>query len=210
MLPVTLKTGTKKLTKVKGLKETRWIWEAALNISAIGLTSLVLGNLDRHTDPVTALRLQGSCSEWEFLGVCDPMTRSLRNSFLQRRQGKGPPWWSSGWDTEFPMQGAQVWSLVREDPTCHVAWWQKKKKGGGRNWQRKKIGKVPGQGHLPGSQDSLDLSPPAPHLQNSGQLTQIISLSSLRFLSYKSRKNNCSYSEILWDQNNMIAITGPE
>ena len=128
MLPVTLKTGTKKLTKVKGLKETRWIWEAALNISAIGLTSLVLGNLDRHTDPVTALRLQGSCSEWEFLGVCDPMTRSLRNSFLQRRQGKGPPWWSSGWDTAFPMQGAQVWSLVREDPTCHVAWWQKKKR----------------------------------------------------------------------------------
>ena len=31
----------------------------------------------------------------------------------------GPPWWSSGWDSTFPTQGAQVQSLVRElDPTC--------------------------------------------------------------------------------------------
>ena len=27
---------------------------------------------------------------------------------------KGPPWWSSGWDSTLPMQGAQVPSQVRE------------------------------------------------------------------------------------------------
>ena len=30
------------------------------------------------------------------------------------------PWWSSGLQSGFPMQGARVRSLVRElDPTCH-------------------------------------------------------------------------------------------
>ena len=32
---------------------------------------------------------------------------------------QGLPWWSSGCDSALSMQGAQVWSLVRElDPTC--------------------------------------------------------------------------------------------
>ena len=31
----------------------------------------------------------------------------------------GPPWWPSGWDPELCVQGAQVWSPVRElDPKC--------------------------------------------------------------------------------------------
>ena len=33
---------------------------------------------------------------------------------------RGLPWWSSGWDSLLPMQGAWVWSLVEElDPACH-------------------------------------------------------------------------------------------
>ena len=27
--------------------------------------------------------------------------------------GEGLPWWSSGWDSELPLQGAQVRSLIR-------------------------------------------------------------------------------------------------
>ena len=42
----------------------------------------------------------------------------------------GLPWWSSGWDSELPMQGAWVRSLVRElDPTC--------RNWGSRTWQRR-------------------------------------------------------------------------
>ena len=33
---------------------------------------------------------------------------------------QGLPWWTSSWDSEFPMQGTWVPSLVRElDPTCY-------------------------------------------------------------------------------------------
>ena len=70
-----------------------------------------------------------------------------------------------------------------------------KKKKGGRREEKNRQGTR--SRSSPWESNSLDLSPPAPHLQNSGQFTQIISLSSLRFLSYKSRKNNYSYSEIL-------------
>lgn len=52
------------------------------------LTSLVLGNLDRPT-PMTALSWPGSCSEWKFLDVCNPMTRSLGDPFLQRGRRTG-------------------------------------------------------------------------------------------------------------------------
>ena len=43
----------------------------------------------------------------------------LQAAFFQSR-GWGLPWWSSGEDSAFPMQGAQGRSLVRElDPICH-------------------------------------------------------------------------------------------
>ena len=41
----------------------------------------------------------------------------------------GIPWWSSGWDSRLPSQGAQVHSLVRE-PRSHIqaAWYGQKTK----------------------------------------------------------------------------------
>ena len=38
----------------------------------------------------------------------------------KKKHNVGIPWWSSDWDSELPMQGAWVRSLVRElDPSCH-------------------------------------------------------------------------------------------
>ena len=40
-------------------------------------------------------------------------------SFKFKKFFVGLPWWSSGWDSLLPVQGARVRSLVRElDPTC--------------------------------------------------------------------------------------------
>lgn len=38
LLPVALKTSNKKLTKVRKLKEKRWIWDADLKMSVSGLS----------------------------------------------------------------------------------------------------------------------------------------------------------------------------
>ena len=37
---------------------------------------------------------------------------------LGESRGQRLPWWSSGWDSVLPMQGAWVWSLVRELNPC--------------------------------------------------------------------------------------------
>ena len=45
------------------------------------------------------------------------MVHKLFRSF-KRHNYEGLPWWSSGLDSAFSMQGAQVQSLVREHTTC--------------------------------------------------------------------------------------------
>ena len=41
------------------------------------------------------------------------------NKMDNLKEMEGLPWWSSGWDSTLPMQGAQVQSLIMElDPTC--------------------------------------------------------------------------------------------
>ena len=50
---------------------------------------------------------------WEKWGC----TMAFYLHYIHRLQGL--PWWPSVWDSELPMQGTQVQSLVRElDPTC--------------------------------------------------------------------------------------------
>lgn len=55
------------------------------------------------------------------------------------------------------------------------------------NWEGE-IGKELGEGHCFGSQIAMGLRLPAPQLQNLGQDAPLISFSSLRFLSCKTRK----------------------
>ena len=47
------------------------------------------------------------------------MTLFLEYKVDLTSENEGLPWWSSGQDSKLPVQGAQVWSLVRElDPAC--------------------------------------------------------------------------------------------
>lgn len=80
LLPVALKTGTKKLTKVWGWRERRQVWEADLKI----LQSLVLG--PRHGP----FWRQHQAGHGPALSgpFCGPTTRSLGDPFLQRGQGQ--------------------------------------------------------------------------------------------------------------------------
>ena len=54
-----------------------------------------------------------------------PWKKLLRNCLemdlgIFKSGSQGLPWWTSSWDSEFPMQGTWVPSLVRElDPTCY-------------------------------------------------------------------------------------------
>ena len=59
-----------------------------------------------------------------------PLIHLLLQLFTRRSGFRGLPWWSSGWDSMIPLQGAWVWSLVgelRSHMLCGVA---KKKKSG--------------------------------------------------------------------------------
>ena len=52
----------------------------------------------------------------------------LRYGHGRLKAHRGLPWWSSGYDSTLPMQGARVQSLAGEDPTCHVARPKKEKR----------------------------------------------------------------------------------
>ena len=45
---------------------------------------------------------------------------------VKSRSALGIPWWSSGWDSVLPLQGAWVQSVIRE-LRFHMMWGQKKK-----------------------------------------------------------------------------------
>lgn len=63
LLPVALKTGTKKLTKVWGCRERRQMWEAELKISV----TFPCPGAPTQTLAVTTPRWARSCLAWAFL-----------------------------------------------------------------------------------------------------------------------------------------------
>ena len=58
---------------------------------------------------------------WKGQEMTSPQCFLGDNVFLNLKPGgQGLPWWSCGKDSEFPKQGAQILSLVRErDLACH-------------------------------------------------------------------------------------------
>lgn len=79
LLPVGLKAGGRKLTKVRGLKERRWIWEAGLKMARSELT------WEAWTDPFGDSTAMGMVNPALNGNSCEPASRRLRASFLQRR-----------------------------------------------------------------------------------------------------------------------------
>lgn len=79
LLPVGLKTSSRKLTKVRGLKERRWIWEAGLKTAGSGLT------WEAWTDPFSDSTAMGMVDPAPNKNSCELMSRRLRASFLKRR-----------------------------------------------------------------------------------------------------------------------------
>ena len=66
---------------------------------------------------VPAWSLEGLIPVSNVFGTASYLSQKRKR---EKESLEGLPWWSSGYDSMFPMQGAQIWSLIKElDLTRH-------------------------------------------------------------------------------------------